>query len=175
MKLKIFILITITVLLNSCGYGDYGKYSSDLDNISANVIDVSDEIDSIIVKYHSKNSIDTVILYDNWIVIKGYVEQVNINENFILVKQKPIDSICACVHDCYKNFDLYGFQNCHDEFKKYDKYLYWVIIVKTDDIYVPLEKQDYLELCENLNVPNELVNKKKNFRDRTFDNINSKP
>ena len=179
MKTKNFFIFTLVVLLfYSCGYEDFDKYTLTIDNSStANILVVADDIDSISIKFHHKNTIDTLIWYKNWTVIKGYVEQVNYDEKFLLIKQKPLDSICECIHECWNKKTGKGltWKICENAFEDYDKYLYWIIIVKTDDVYGPFEEEEYLQKCKILGVPSELIKKKKKRRDVILDNINSKP
>jgi len=182
MKKNTVLLIISMFLISSCGYGDFGKYDIDLDESnSANIISINDTIKSIYVKYHHKTGvIDTVKEVGNSVIINGYIEQGNYDGVFLLVKQKPIDSICECISDCLD--DKYppsnnrsSYKLCEDAFKKYDKYLYWIILVKTDDVYGPFEKDEYLEMCKKLNVPEDLINQKKKLIYKIFDNINTKP
>jgi hypothetical protein len=173
---KYILLLFVSLFILSCKHNHYENYVITLDSKNINVLSLNIK-DSLKLVIRKKKSQDTVILYNESIVISGYVEQANFDGFFLLVKQKPIDSICECNYECYN--EKYGhdisFDYCEKAFKKYDKYLYWIILVKTDDVYGPFEKDEYLEMCKKLNVPEDLINQKKKLIYKIFDNINTKP
>jgi hypothetical protein len=178
-----FIILYFLISCNKENY-HYGNYVFSLDeSTSANIIEVEQTEDTMVIKFHRQNIIDTVIKNPEYycLIVPGYVEQANHDNNFVIVKQKPLDSICECVRECLDlkyppSKDRSSYKLCEEAFKRYNKYLYWIIVLESDDVYGPLEKEQYLQKCKELGVPKELIEQKKKLIDIFFDDyINTKP
>jgi len=98
-------------------------------------------------------SLDTCNHWD--VVVRSYVAELEDNDDFILVKQKPKDKYKALVKTLdwdtipYEPYD--GFR---DHYKFYE---YWIIKKKANEIYGPLSQTLYNQYRKELNVPDDLL------------------
>ena len=105
-------------------------------------------------------------------LIPGQILNFNFNDKFILVDQKPYDSICECNSNCYGKISLnqkWSLQRCKEAFKKSNYHQYW-IIDKTQplrcdstklihsNIFGPLSREEFNKILIEVGVPNELKN-----------------
>ena len=66
------------------------------------------------------------------------IDNIEFDDTYVIIKQKPIDSICECNDSClnikYKsNKDLPTYAMCKEAMKHYTQYKYW-ILEKSKDI-----------------------------------------
>ena len=124
--------------------------------------------DGTLIKYYdSSGGIDSVWLGKGSWVIGSYVDadKTNFDSTFILVAQKPLDSICECNLSCFKempSYDKRSYPRCKDALERSTFYQYWIINKVQDAIYGPFTKAEYLQKREELGVPEELQIKEKN-------------
>ena len=79
-------------------------------------------------------------------IITSYVSQVAFDDNYIIVDQKPIDSICECNFEClqfkYGDFDdLPTAIMCEDAIKNAILHYYFIIDRKKGIIFGPMAKE----------------------------------
>jgi len=112
------------------------------------------------IKYHKKHQIDTLFIVKGSIVIESHINRVSYNNLFIIVDQKPLDSIFGKITN--KEFTPHR-KNKPKEHKealsKLNKskiHKYWIINKRTDDIYGPYPKNVYLKKRRELNISEKL-------------------
>jgi hypothetical protein len=119
----------------------------------------------VVVKYHSSNGVvDTAKLWDGSRVINSHVNKICSDDSFILVDQKPLDSIFGKYETRLKDDEsMYGrpfmphnLLEAEKKLRKSNIHCYWIINKHTDDIYGPLSKEEFFIKRSHLNVPNEL-------------------
>lgn len=177
MKLKKYVFFWgLALMLFSCdsNWGEYGGYKMDYDSKLEYYI-VLDKADTTCVNslgyshkgsqitfYRDSCTTDTICLAKGAIVIETFVNEVVFDSSFVLVDQKPLDKICECNVDCLRekyNREAYtatSFDFCKEGLEKSSIHDYWIIKKKTDEIYGPLSRVDYLKKREVFGVPDEL-------------------
>lgn len=108
-----------------------------------------------------KGEIDTMCMGIGATIIDSYVNDVSNDDLFILVDQKPLDSICefndSCGRKKYKDWDdLPHYPIALKALKQSIIHDYWIIEKKNDNIYGPLSKESYFKKKQDLKVPNSL-------------------
>jgi hypothetical protein len=109
-----------------------------------------------------KDSIKIVRYFKNedWIV-DSYVSKAVYDNEFILIDQKPIDSICECNQEClvkkYPDYNnLPTAQMCDDAIKNAAIHLFYIIDKKTNTLYGPMAKNIFYGYLKKLNVDKDL-------------------
>lgn len=79
-------------------------------------------------------------------IITSYVNRVAFNDDFIIIDQIPMDSLCECNQEClqskYKNFDnLPTYQMCEDAIKNATLHNYFIIDKMGKIIFGPMTKK----------------------------------
>lgn len=113
-----------------------------------------------ITYYKSKDTIETYFKNEDWIV-DSYVTDAVYDEKFILIDQKPIDSICECNQKClekkYKNWnDLPTYKMCKDAIENSNTHLFYVIDKIKNILYGPMSKDDLNNKIGQLHIDNKL-------------------
>lgn len=118
--------------------------------------------------YHEGDSVRTEFIWceDSWIagtIIEGHIVDHARDDDFILANQQPIDSILGKYIT-----DSHGvYRREHDTVHQYyDRLLmlktshaihqYWILKIKTADVYGPFSYLDYLDMKKQLGVPSTL-------------------
>lgn len=175
---NLFWTLLLAILLSSCEtkWGKYGGYAMDYESALDYyiVLDKSDttyiqkwddtrtEYEGAFIKYHKNDiQIDTIFVSKGGKVIGSYVSDVKYDNSFILVKQKPLDSICECNQECvskkYKTWNkLPTYKLCKRALKKSTFFQYWIINKMKDVVYGPLKKEEYSLKRKELGVPDNL-------------------
>ncbi|MFC5271533.1 hypothetical protein [Adhaeribacter terreus] len=117
-----------------------------------------------IVKYHSKEKVDTSYHWGESVVVKSHVDKMVKGDTFILAIQKPLDSIFGVYNtDINDEGFMYGrpkMPDQHDiaeiQLKVSKVKFYWIINQKTNDIYGPLSRNEFLIKRNELGVPDKL-------------------
>lgn len=124
--------------------------------------------------YHNEDTVRTVfIVCDSFYgtIIDGHVVDYSRNANYLLVDQKPIDSILGKEIIIYDNDGNYKrtireFDTIHNyQWDAYEKWLeesptihqYWILVINTADVYGPFTYEDYLDMKQQLGVPPTLI------------------
>lgn len=119
----------------------------------------------VVVQYHSlTGNIDSIKLWGGSHVISSHVNSICCDSVFILVDQKPVDSIFGKYDTRLKDdSSMYGRPYKPDNVRETQKKLlesnihcYWIVNKQTDDIYGPMSKEEFSRKRKELNVPNEL-------------------
>lgn len=178
MRLRYFIVVIVLILIitackTNAKWENYGGYKIDYDSKFEHYI-VLDKIDTTydylwdtgeitrydgaFIKYHLNNStIDTIFISNGGIVIQSFIDDVVFDDSFILVDQKPLGKICEVDYPKDKNASTFNQDEfMMDRLKESNMHDYWIILKKTNEIYGPLTKKDYLDIKKKLNVPSNL-------------------
>jgi hypothetical protein len=119
----------------------------------------------VIIQYHSSNGgIDTVKLWGGSSVINSHVNRINADKFFIIVDQKPLDSIFGKYDIRVKeDSSMRGrplipnnILETEKKLKESDIHCFWIINKKSDDIYGPMNIEDFVLKRKELNVSNKL-------------------
>ncbi len=115
----------------------------------------------VFLKYIANNKIDTLFIWEGSIVIEAYINDINCDSAFIIVDQKPLDSIWGPVIDVdsmlirEKKIDnLKEAVNC---LKNSNIHSFWIIDKKMKEVYGPMQKHEYEKKRKELKIPQELV------------------
>lgn len=135
-----------------------------------------DEVLGTFFHYHEGDSVRTKFIWsDTWYyasIIRGHIVDYAYNDGFLLADQKPIDSILGKEITIYSKDGRYSYSRReYDTVNQYDAYWkmldnspvihqYWIMVVKTADIYGPLSYEDYLDMKKQLGVPSTLMLKR---------------
>jgi len=116
----------------------------------------------VLVKFHnSQNEIDSSFIWKGSPVILSYIDEVKFDSLFIIVIQKPLNEIWGDfftdTNDTYRRSNMPNkSQIAIKKLKDSKIHYYWIINKKTDDIYGPLNWNEYLQKRKELGVPKEL-------------------
>ncbi len=126
----------------------------------------------ILVIMHYPDSVDTGFLVQGGSLISSYINQVVADNHFILVDQKPLDSIFGKYHtDQYGVYAREKEPGYTDAFvkmlKESNRHCYWIIDKRTDEIYGPLKMEEFQLKCKELNVPEYLQLRKDSITKRS--------
>lgn len=128
--------------------------------------------------YHENDSIITKYICckksTGGTIIKGHIDDYSYDNDFLIVNQKPIDSILG--EYLYYNNDgiplLYP-RRKYDTCKTYTEtkimldlsriHQYWIINKISADVYGPLSYDDYLNIKKQLGVPPDLMLKREKY------------
>ena len=177
MKTK-FLYLTIILLLYSCetDWGNFGGYCLDYnehDRTSRYLIldkgNIRTAVDTekemlkkgILVKYYSNSSkVDTFLLCKEDIIIDSYIEDFNFDNTFILVDQKPIDSIFGVTKEYFDKNHVPYLMRIKEPTKKAlnesNFHQYWIINKLKDNIYGPFNKKEYYLKKRELGITDNL-------------------
>ena len=135
-----------------------------------------DEVLGTFFHYHEGDSVRTEFLWSStWrysTIIKGHIIDNISNENYLLAEQKPVDSIWGRYITIYNDDGSFCYSRReYDTTNHYDKrrkqledtptiHYYWIMAVKTADVYGPFSYEDYLDMKKQLGVPSTLMLKR---------------
>lgn len=175
---KILIVLFFLVGFYSCKLGmkDYGgytlsenpEYGEDLTLSYADTSAYHQWADGsrslqkgVFLKYISSNKIDTIFCWVGSSVITTYIVDINYDSNFIIMDQKPLDSIWGLVVNIdYRPDREKQFENAREaiEYLENSKiHNFWIINKKLKEVYGPMQKREYAERRKELKIPKELV------------------
>jgi hypothetical protein len=168
MKYLYTLLSVFFIISCSTDWRNYGGYmmesSSKLDYFI--VLDKADTIiengwKGVYINYHKDDTLKTYFLGKGGKIIDSYVDDVCFNEKFIIVSQKPLDSICECNSKCgsnkYENWDkLATYKLCKKALKKSTFHNYWIINKNKNELFGPFTPDKYIEIKNNLKIPENL-------------------
>ena len=117
------------------------------------------------------NGYRVIINRKNSSIVKGIVESFQFDENFITVKQNPIDSLCDCNYECYSkqdSSDNKSLNDCKVAINNSDLRLYWIVDKKSNsefniesrkysNIYGPYSKESFEDMAQRLELPCMLI------------------
>jgi hypothetical protein len=115
----------------------------------------------VFLKYISNNKIDTLFIWEGSIVIEAYINDINYNSVFIIVDQKPLDSIWGPMVNVdstpkrKKQFD--NARQAIDCLENSKIHNFWIIDKKMKEVYGPMQKHEYEKKREELKIPRNLV------------------
>jgi len=112
------------------------------------------------VKYHNKTAIseniDTVFLWKGCPVISAHIEELKVDSSFALIDQKPLDSIWGIYDDGHRPNKMLRPNDSDNQINKSNFHCYWIIQTKTDDVFGPFTKSEYLNKRNALKIPKKL-------------------
>jgi len=176
-----YLLILLTALVfTSCetNWGRYGGYKMDYQSAvdyyivldKGDIIYESDTNEEqqkkgTLVKFHrASGKVDSVWGGNGGMVIDPYIDDdwVVFDSSFILVGQKPLDSVCECNYSClfreYPNYnDLPTYQMCVDSLEASTYFQYWIIDKTRNAIYGPFSKSQFVTKRQELGVSDSLI------------------
>ena len=145
------------MVISSCQEQTYdlGGYSLNYDSrLDKNVI-LDNPAGGAEISYWNKDSIFTKDYFKNTaIIIDGYIVEAKADNSFIIVDQKPLDSICECNDSClqskYKNWnDLSTYKMCEEGIRKSTIHFFYILDKKKNILYGPMSiKQFYYKKKE---------------------------
>lgn len=96
--------------------------------------------------YEGTKKIERYFKNEDWIV-DSYVANATFDDKFILIDQKPIDSICECNQKClelkYPNYNnMTTYKMCEDAIKKAKIHLFYIIDKPHNILYGPMSKNE---------------------------------
>lgn len=108
------------------------------------------------IKYHSRERVDTVFTWGESVVVPSHVNKMISDSIFILVDQKPLDSIFGEIVD-FEDYSRrpYKPDNLDEDIRVLNEsniHLFWIINKKTNDIYGPLSKKEYSQKRKELRI-----------------------
>jgi len=181
MKKTLFIILTIALVYSCSPIDDYNKgYIIEQDTELGDVLILMREDTSFyryvgsnnekrilqkgaVIQYHnSSGEIDTVKTWGGASVISSHVNRKGLSDVFILIEQKPLDSIFGKTV-LVKNKSGYRpnmpstIADAKQMLMDSDVKKYWIINKLTDDIYGPLEQEEYLRMKKELKVPDSII------------------
>lgn len=176
MRKLIFILILLGSLY-SCKMGikDYGGYILSEnpeygEDLTLSYADTSvyhqwengsrSKQNGVFLKYISSKKIDTLFIWVGSTVIGAYINDINYDSTFLIVDQKPLDSIWGTMI----NIDSTPkrekqFNNAREAlscFENSNIHNFWVINKKLKEVFGPFKKYEYLKIREELKIPHNL-------------------
>ncbi len=175
---KILIVLFFLVGFYSCKLGtkDYGgytlsenpEYGEDLtisyaDTTAYHQWEVGSQSlqKGVFLKYISSNKIDTIFFWEGSPVISAYIVDINYDSDFIIVDQKPLDSIWGPVVTIDSTPQREKkFENDREAIEYLEKsniHNFWIINKKLKEVYGPMQKREYAERRKELKIPKELV------------------
>jgi len=116
----------------------------------------------VLVKFHSsQNIIDSLFIWKGTTVIPSYIDEVKFDSLFIIVVQKPLNKIWGefftDANGTYRRSNMPNKSHIAEKKLKESKiHYYWIIRKRTDDVYGPLNRDEYLKKRKELGVSNEL-------------------
>ncbi len=115
----------------------------------------------VLVKFHRPdNNIDSIFIWKGSSVVSSFIDQIKFDSIFIIVNQKPLDSIWGkYININYaprRSKEPERFIDAKKKLMKSKIHYYWIIRKRTDDVYGPLNRDEYLQKRKELGVPNEL-------------------
>lgn len=115
----------------------------------------------VFLKYISSNKIDTLFIWEGSIVIEAYINDINYDSVFIIVDQKPLDSIWGPTvlvdsmlirekktDNAREAINYLENSNIHN---------FWIINKDLKEVYGPMQKHEYEKKRKELKIPQELV------------------
>lgn len=119
------------------------------------------------IHYHiTKDSIYDFFNVEGTCIIKSHIHNYVKNDTFMLIDQKPIDTIFGTFIEIYYNDTDYLYKRKYDTVdNERDRlqllndshtHYFWIIGIKTADVYGPFTFEDYLVKRKELGVPNNL-------------------
>jgi len=171
---QLYWIILLLITLSSCSksVSDFGGYSKSENpeygyNIILNHSDTfsyhrwEDGTKSFqsgaFLKFHSKQSVDTVFIWEGAIVIESFIEELIFNQEFIIVDQKPLDTIWGPIINKLsspRRKNIYP--NAREAIKQLQDsniHQYWIINKLTNDIYCLNSRLEYFKKKKELGVP----------------------
>lgn len=107
--------------------------------------------------YHRHNNIDTVFIWKEAPIINAHIWNTKADDIYITVDQKPYDLIFGEISK--KGSRLYRPSNtgkAERMLKESKIHRYWIINKNTNNVYGGYEKDEFLMMCDSLNVPHKL-------------------
>lgn len=99
-------------------------------------------------------------------IISPHVHEYVKDSSFMLIDQKPLDSVFGEYIRIYYNDSDYYFRRKYDTIDNYngtmlmmensDIHLFWIVGIETADVYGPLDFNQYLKKKEELGIPKDL-------------------
>lgn len=131
--------------------------------------------------YHEGDSVRTEFLLSrSWryaTIIKGHIVDYSRNDDYLLIDQKPIDSILGeYITHYYDDGSFWYEMREYDTIGNYKKKMkmiedspihqYWILNIKTADVWGPFSYEKYLDMKKQLGIPPTLMLKAEKYRGR---------
>lgn len=127
--------------------------------------------------YHNNYSVITKYICCNLStfgeIIDGHIDDDVSDSTFLIVDQKPVDSIFGKFIKIYRNNGDYYLRREYDTIQNsWDKQIaldlshihqYWIVSKTTKDVYGPFQYEDYLGMKKQLGVPSTLMLKREKY------------
>lgn len=120
------------------------------------------------IHYHlTEDSIKDFFAVEGAGIILPHIQDIVKNDDYMLIDQKPLDSILGPYTRKYYNENDYYYIREYDTInnlegtismvEKSNIHCFWIIAIKTADIYGPFSFEAYLDKKKELKVPDSLV------------------
>ena len=182
---KYLYIFILSILISSCSFepsyfGEGYELSKNPEYGENIVVNIADTVffhtwgngkktlqKGVLVKFHHlQNEVDSSFIWKGAIVIPSFIAEVKFDSLFVIVRQKPLEEIWG--EYLTDNNGVYKRSNEPDNLTLAVKKLkeskinhYWIIRKKTDDIYGPLNWNEYIQKREEIGVPKDLLLKEK--------------
>lgn len=114
----------------------------------------------VFLKYVYDNKIDTLFVWEGSTVIEAHINDIKYDNNYIIVDQKPLDSIWGPIINAdYAPIRKKQFENARDAINFLENsniHNLWIINKDLKKVYGPFTKQEYLQKRKELRIPAEL-------------------
>lgn len=175
--MKNLLEVALLLIFCSCNRGtiDYGGFSTELDSefgihLKLTLADTLGEHlwsdgtvtqhGGMFLKYHDTNSIDTLFIWFDTVVIESHINNVKFDSNYITIDQKPLDLIFGRIES--DNFNPYrtnwpgNLQDAQRMLQESPIHRYWIINKGTKEIRGGYKKEMFDSICKELKIPQEL-------------------
>lgn len=141
MKKNTFLIILSSLLFNSCEQMNKDSYPI-IEKKYKLIQDPKNEVE--LVDFTSENLASTQIRVSGHILFYGH------NSDFIVINQKPSDSIIK------GNLENLNLDEQTEKISKSNFNQYYILEIKKDSVYGPFKKNEYLDFRKKIKIPENL-------------------
>ena len=115
----------------------------------------------VFLKYIYKDNVDTLFIWEGSTVIESYINEINYDSVFIIVDQKPLDSIWGPMVNVEstpkreKQFN--NARDAIDYLESNTTHNFWIINKALKEVYGPMQKGEYNKKREELKISQDLI------------------
>lgn len=114
----------------------------------------------VFLKYKSSNKIDTLFIWEGAIVIEAHINDINYDSFFIIVDQKPLDSIWGPMINIdstpKREKQFYDARGAINYLNNSNIHNFWIVNKNLKEVYGPMQKYEYKKKRDELKIPHYL-------------------